>query len=71
VTEWKTDALEPALRGVAESKGLGAGKLFAPLRVALTGQSASPGIFEVLEVLGRERSLERINDAVRHITENR
>jgi glutamyl-tRNA synthetase len=71
VAKWQTDELEPALRALAESKGLGAGKLFAPLRVALTGQSASPGIFEVLEVLGRERSLERINDAVRHITENR
>ena len=59
--------MEEALRALAERLGLGekAGKLFQPLRVALTGQSASPGIFEVLEILGRERSLRRIDDALR------
>jgi glutamyl-tRNA synthetase len=44
--------------------------LFAPLRVALTGLTASPGIFEVLMILGRDRSLERIDDSVRYITGN-
>jgi glutamyl-tRNA synthetase len=47
-----------------------AGKLFAPLRVALTGLSASPGIFEVLLLLGRDRSMERISSAVRYMSQN-
>ena len=44
--------------------GIGAGKLFQPLRLALTGSSASPGIFDVLLLLGRKRSLGRIGRAV-------
>jgi glutamyl-tRNA synthetase len=68
---WDATQLETALRSLAESKGVGVGKLFAPLRVALTGLSASPGIFDILVVLGRDRSLERIDSSVRYITENR
>jgi glutamyl-tRNA synthetase len=64
---WSEEALETVVRGVAEARGVGAGKVIHPLRVALTGQEASPGIFEVLEVLGRDRSLARINAALRHL----
>jgi glutamyl-tRNA synthetase len=60
---WEAAAMEAALRAVAERQGVGAGKLFQPLRVALTGVAATPGIFDVLELLGRERSLARIADA--------
>jgi glutamyl-tRNA synthetase len=60
---WEAGAMEASLRGVAEREGVGAGKLFQPLRVALTGVAATPGIFDVLELLGRERSLARIADA--------
>jgi glutamyl-tRNA synthetase len=58
--------LEEALRALAERIGFGdkAGKVFQPLRVALTGLAASPGIFDVLQMLGRERALARIDDAV-------
>jgi glutamyl-tRNA synthetase len=63
-SEWSAGTLEEALRGVAERRGLGAGKLFQPLRVALTGSSVSPGIFDVLMLLGRERSLARIATAL-------
>jgi glutamyl-tRNA synthetase len=62
---WTPEAMEGALRELAESRGIGAGKLFQPLRVALTGQSASPGIFDVLVLLGRERSLARLDAATR------
>jgi glutamyl-tRNA synthetase len=65
---WEPDVMEQSLRNLAESLGVGAGKLFQPLRVALTGSAASPGIFDVLKLLGRERSLTRIDEAVRYIT---
>jgi glutamyl-tRNA synthetase len=64
--EWTPAAMEDALRTLAERLGFAekAGRIFQPLRVALTGQSASPGIFEVLVVLGRDRSLARIDAAL-------
>ena len=62
VPEWTPEVLETTLRTLAESKGLAAGKIFQPLRVALTGLSVSPGIFEVLVMQGRELSLKRIAD---------
>ena len=46
---------------------MGAGKVFQPLRVALTGVAASPGIFDVLLILGRERSLARVARALDEI----
>jgi glutamyl-tRNA synthetase len=51
---------EAALRALAESRGVSAGKLIHPLRVALTGRGASPGIFDVAVVLGKERTLRRL-----------
>jgi glutamyl-tRNA synthetase len=55
--------MEEALRKMAEENGLSSGKVFQPLRVALVGQLASPGIFDVLMVLGREKSLARLDAA--------
>ncbi len=57
---WTAEALEPALRTLAEARGLAAGKIFTPLRVAVTGLSVSPGIFDVLTLIGRDRCLERL-----------
>jgi glutamyl/glutaminyl-tRNA synthetase len=54
-------ALEPAMRDLAAAQGVKAGALIHPTRVAVTGQAASPGIFDVLELLGRERVLARID----------
>src|SRR3954452_14486373 len=66
---WEMSALEESLRVLAEQLGFGekAGKVFQPLRVALTGLAASPGIFDVLLILGRERALARIDDAVAYL----
>ena len=61
---WEEEALESVVRGLAEREGVGAGKVIHPLRVAVTGTMASPGIFDVLMVLGREVSLSRINAAI-------
>jgi len=65
---WTTEALETDLKSLAEEQGLGLGKLAQPLRAALTGQTTSPGIFDVLALLGRAESLARIDDqtAQRH-----
>ncbi len=59
---WDEQDLEQAVRGFAEAKGLGLGKAAQPLRAALTGSTASPGLFEVMEVLGRDEALARIAD---------
>jgi len=61
---WSEAALEEAFQSVCAEHGLGLGKLAQPVRVAVTGSSASPGIFETLEILGRERTLRRLADAV-------
>ena len=60
-TDWTTEVLEASLKAMAEDLGLGLGKLAQPLRAALTGQTTSPGIFDVLVLLGREESLARIS----------
>lgn len=65
--EWEEEVLEETLRDLAAELGVGAGKVIHPLRVALTGSAASPGIFEVLRALGRERSLNRIDEAIRRL----
>ena len=62
VHHWDTEALEGAVRRVAEERGLKLGQAAQPLRVALTGRKTSPGIFDVLALLGRDESLARIAD---------
>jgi glutamyl-tRNA synthetase len=59
--------LEAQLRGFAEQSGLSAGKLIHPLRLALTGKTVSPGLFELMEVLGRETVMRRLDRALTHI----
>jgi glutamyl-tRNA synthetase len=60
--EWTNEALDAAVRSVAEEAGVGLGKVAQPLRAALTGRTTSPGIFDVLLLLGREESLARLVD---------
>jgi glutamyl-tRNA synthetase len=69
VNRWEPQQIEDALRSDAERRGVGAGKLFQPLRVALTGLTVSAGIFDVLVLLGRDRSLARIDDAMNYLRE--
>ncbi|MQT12044.1 glutamate--tRNA ligase [Segnochrobactrum spirostomi] len=59
---WSVETTEAAVRTFAEANGLKLGKAAQPLRAALTGRTTSPGIFDVLAVLGREESLARIAD---------
>jgi len=64
VATWKPESLEEVIRGYAEESSVGLGKVIHPLRVAVTGRDASPGIFEVLAFLGRIRVLARLDDAI-------
>lgn len=62
VETWSGPTTEAALRAFAEENGLKLGAVAQPLRAALTGRTTSPGIFEVLDVLGRQESLDRLKD---------
>jgi glutamyl-tRNA synthetase len=61
---FEADELEPPLRAVAESNGWKAGDLFMAIRVAVTGRTATPPLFDTLVALGRERTLARIDRAI-------
>ena len=61
---WSTESVEAALREAVERSGLKAKAVFQPLRVALTGTTISPGIFETVALVGRDRALKRIDAAL-------
>jgi glutamyl-tRNA synthetase len=63
LAQFTVDTLEPVMRGLADELGLEAAKLIHPARVALTGKSISPGIFEVMEFLGAEACVRRLRRA--------
>jgi len=62
VSHWDAATVEAAIREVADEQGLKLGKVAQPLRAALTGSTISPGIFDVLALLGREETLGRLRD---------
>jgi glutamyl-tRNA synthetase len=62
--DWSPAATEAAIRAFAEQGGHKLGAVAQPLRAALTGRATSPGVFDVLGVLGREESLARISDQI-------
>ena len=61
---WDQATLEPLVKTFAENTGAKLGAVMQPLRVALTGRLESPGMFELLEVVGREKTLARIRQAI-------
>jgi glutamyl/glutaminyl-tRNA synthetase len=61
VTSWTAASCEGAVKGYCDQKGLGLGKVAQPIRVAISGTTVSPPIFESLEFLGKERTLARID----------
>ncbi len=69
VTEvvWEADELEPPLRALAEERGWKAGDLFMAIRVAVTGRTATPPLFDTLVALGRDRTLARLDEAVARV----
>ncbi len=62
---WSLGSLEENTRSYAETAGIKLGKAAQPLRAALTGRTVSPSIFEVMEILGREETLGRLDDALK------
>ena len=62
--DWAVPRIDAAMRDLAESKGLKLGKLAQPLRAALTGRTVSPGIFEVMVLIGRDESMARLKDQI-------
>jgi glutamyl-tRNA synthetase len=62
LTDWSVGAIDTAARAFAEERGLKLGKVAQPLRAALTGRTVSPGIFEVMVLIGREETLARLAD---------
>lgn len=66
LNDWNAGDIEAAVRAASEAAEVGLGKLAQPLRAALTGRTVSPGIFDVLLLLGREESLARLDAAHNH-----
>jgi glutamyl-tRNA synthetase len=64
VEKWDHDSLEAVVRTFAEERGISAGKLIHPIRLAVTGRGNGPGLFELLAVIGKEESLRRIRAAL-------
>jgi len=69
VGEWNTESLEGVLRPLAAELGLKTGQFFGLLRVATTGRTAAPPLFQTIAVLGRERCLRRIEAALKKLDE--
>lgn len=64
MTDWSTATLEEQVRALADEFGLKLGQAAQPLRAAVTGSSQSPGLFDVMETLGRDETLGRIDDVI-------
>lgn len=58
--DWSVEALKKLFNQIMEEKGLGLGKLASPIRLALSGKKISPGVFDMLHIMGKEKSLKRI-----------
>ncbi|MEA1940303.1 MAG: glutamate--tRNA ligase [Candidatus Caldatribacteriota bacterium] len=69
VENWDEESLEDAVRGVASSLKIKAGKIIHPTRVSLTGKKIGPGLFELMVVLGQEKNVKRIEEAIEKIKE--
>jgi glutamyl-tRNA synthetase len=65
--DWTPAALEQRLRELAEQRGVAAGKVFQPIRIALTGGTVSEPVNELLSVVGKEAALKRLESAARSV----
>ncbi len=68
IEQWEHNALEQPMRELATELGLKTGQLFGSIRTAVSGRTATPPLFQMMEVLGRERSMQRINEAIARLS---
>ena len=61
---WTVESIEAAIRLEVDEKGIKLGQIAQPLRATLTGRSTSPGLFDVMAVLGQDECLARIDDQI-------
>ena len=66
--DYTEQALEETFKAVMAETGVKLGKIAQPVRVALSGRAASPGIFEITAIIGKAKTLQRLRRAVAHIT---
>ncbi|HBS38538.1 MAG TPA: glutamate--tRNA ligase, partial [Rhodobacteraceae bacterium] len=59
---WNRDDLERVTSQIAETRGIGFGKIAAPIRAALAGRTATPSVFDMMLVLGRQDTIARLTD---------
>jgi glutamyl-tRNA synthetase len=64
IAEWTPESIEPVVRAHADKLGVKLGQVAQPLRAALTGRATSPGLFDVMAVIGRDESMARLHDQV-------
>jgi len=67
IVDFSEENLENAFKAVMTQTGLKLGKIAQPVRVALTGRTASPGIFEVIEIIGKQKVIQRLKQAIEYI----
>jgi glutamyl/glutaminyl-tRNA synthetase len=68
--DFQAQSIEALLRKLAEEKGTGLGNIAQPIRVAVSGTTISPAIFDSLSILGKEKTISRIKKAISLFTEN-
>src|SRR6266568_2358283 len=66
--DWTPETLEKTLRALAQQQGVAAGKVFQPIRIALTGGTVSEPVNELLDVVGKDAALKRLESAAQHPT---
>ena len=69
VSDWTLENIEAAYRGLIEREGIKGGAIIHPTRLALTGKTVGPGLFEIIEILGKDESVARLNAAASHVEE--
>jgi glutamyl-tRNA synthetase len=69
LSAWHEESIEQTIRQLAEQEDVGAGKLIHPIRLAITGKGSSPGLFELMAILGKMRVIRRIEKAL-HVLKN-
>ena len=67
MSDFTEEKLEKIFRDISEEQGVKLGKIAQPVRVALTGRTASPGLFEIIDILGRERTIDRLQAALKYM----